>query len=182
MTKKILIAKVVAAHGIKGEVKLVVFTKHVNEIENYQCFDINSKEIKIKIHNGNNIKKSKNNDFIVIAKISGIDDRNEAEKLKNYEIFINREQLAELQEDEFYISDLIGLEIKANDEVAGKVINVYDFGGGVMLEIEFEKENTLPGYSKIETIPFKDEFFPVVNVRGGFILADLPEISTKNNH
>lgn len=182
MTKKILIAKVVAAHGIQGDVKMVVFTNEAYEISNYNCFDHDGKELQIKIRNNTHNKKSKNGDFIVTAKIAGVESRDDAERLKNSEIFIDRDDLEQLKHDEFYINDLIALNVKFNNEVVGKIINVYDFGGGVMLEIEFEKENTLPGYSKIETIPFKDEFFPVVNVKGGFILADLPEISTKNNY
>lgn len=182
MTDKILIAKITAAHGIQGDVKMVAFTNEASEISNYKCFDRDGKELQIKIRNNNQNKKSKNGDFIVTAKINGVDSRDDAERLKNSEIFINRDDLEQLQNDEFYINDLIALNVKFNDEIVGKVVNVYDFGGGVMLEIEFEKENILPGYDKIETIPFMDEFFPVVNVKDGFIESILPEMSeTKAN-
>ena len=177
MTNKILIAKITAAHGIQGDVKMVVFTNEASEISNYKCFDGDGKELQIKIRNNTQNKKSKNGDFIITAKISGVDNRDDAERLKNSEIFINRDDLEQLQDDEFYINDLISLNVKFNDKIVGKVTNVYDFGGGVMLEIEFEKDNILPGYAKVETIPFKDEFFPNIDVKAGFVETLLPEMS-----
>lgn len=181
MTNKILIAKITAAHGIQGDVKMVVFTNEAGEIYKYKCFDAEDKEMQIKIRNDTQNKKSKNGDFIITAKIAGIDNRDDAERLKNTEIFINRDDLEQLGDDEFYINDLVDLNVKFNDKIVGKVINVYDFGAGVMLEIEFEKENILLGYHKIETIPFKDEFFPHINAKEGFVDTLLPAMSEIKN-
>lgn len=179
MDKKILVGKVSSAFGIKGEVKLISYCQDPLQIEKYQLFDSDGKEIKLKISNKNKavvgLAGAKN--AILIAAIEGIKDRNAAENLRDKEIFVNREEFEEIDNDEFYYVDLIGLDvIDDNSKKLGKVTNVYDFGGGGMLEIEFIKADIEKNLEKIENFPFKDETFPEVNLKENFIRIKLPEI------
>lgn len=174
--KKIIIAKIISAHGIKGEVKIITFCKDLSDLEKYRCFFKNGDEAKIDIINKKSVKFSKSGDKIVRAKISGIDERNQAETLKDKEIFINRKDLWELEEDEFYYTDLIGLNVVSDDKKIGKIINIYDFGAGEMLEIEFDNEYKSENLEKIENFPFKNEYFGKVDIKNGFIEFLNPKI------
>ena len=184
MTKKILIGKVNSVFGIKGEVKIISHCQHAIDIEKYPLFDKNGNVIKLKISNKNkaSIGSSGSGDAILIAKIVGVDDRNEAEKLRGMEFFTNRDDFKEVADDEFYQVDLIGLTVidDAGKNI-GKVANVMDFGAGTMLEIEFNQADAKRNLEKIENFPFKDEFFPEVDVRGGSIKIKLPEMVKVSN-
>ena len=167
---KILIGKITSAHGIKGAVNIVSFTSNPQDIANYKpIFDKNGKEFQIKIISA---AKGKNRD-IFITEIANIKTRNEAELIRNTELFINRNQLAETRDDEFYHVDLIGLvTLDMDGNKIGKVINVYDFGAGPMIEVEFtayEKE-------KIQTLPFTNQIVPEVSISKGYLRLDIPPI------
>ena len=181
--KKILIAKIISAFGIKGEVKIVAFCDNPLQIEKYPLFDAKGNPIQIKITNKNKtvIGSSGSGDPILIAKVSTINDRNQAEAMRGSEFFVNREDFSETSEDEFYYIDLIGLEVHdENSKKIGKVLNVQDFGAGGMLEIEFEdefhKSTNGKAFEKIENFPFSGKIFPEVNVKKGFLKIEFPEI------
>ena len=181
--KKILIAKIISAFGIKGEVKIVAFCEDPLQIEKYPLFDAKDNPIQIKITNKNKtvVGSSGSGDPILIVKVSTISDRNQAEAMRGTEFFANREDFKETSDDEFYYIDLIGLEVHdADSKKIGKVLNVQDFGAGGMLEIEFEDEfrKTSAGknFEKIENFPFSGKIFPEVNLKKGFIKIEFPEI------
>lgn len=177
--KKVTVAKVISSHGIKGQVKVASFCKDPLDIEKYRCFLKDDKEIKIEICNKNKVAVGHLNsgDAILIAKISGITDRNQADEIKNAEIYALRSEFEDLEsDDEFYYADLIGLDVVENGEKIGKVKNIFDFGASEMLEIEFDKENKEKGLEKIENFPFENKFFGQVDVKNGFIEIKLPEI------
>lgn len=178
MNKKITIAKVNSVFGIKGEVKLIIYSDNPQGIENYQIFNAKNEPIKITISNKNKtIVGSSSGNPIVIAKISGIDDRNAAENLRGQEFFVLRSELSELAEDEFYYSDLIGLNvINKNSEKIGKITNVMDLGGGGIVEIEFTQKEAQKNFGKTENFSFKNEFFPEVNLSEGFVIFDAPDL------
>ncbi len=174
--KKILIAKITSAHGIKGNVKLVSFCKKASDLENYSCFFDDDSSLKIKIINKNNEAKTRSGDSVFIAQIEGVDNRNDAEKLKDKEIFTFRDEFEELSDDEFYFSDLIGLNLIFEDKKIGKVLNVVDFGAGVMLEVEFDKEDKSRNLSKFESFPFENAYFGDVDLKNQTIEIKLPEV------
>jgi len=178
MTKKILIAKVISAFGIKGEVKIIVFSENYKNIEKYHLFDINNQTIKLCLSNKNKASIGSNSagDFILIAKINDIDDRNKAELIRGMEIFTDRSNFKENKKNEFYIIDLIGLDVVKQNIKIGKVINVFNHGAGAVIEIEFIHEFIPKGYQNIENFPFKNEFFPEINIENGYITIDLPEM------
>ncbi len=183
MSKKILIAKIISAFGIKGGVKILCFCEDPLQIEKYPLCDAKGNSVKIKISNKNKavVGSNASGDPILIVTIDGVLDRNKAEELRGAEFFVNREDLNETPDDEFYYVDLIGLDvIDATAKKIGKVLNVQDFGAGGMLEIEFEEDflKTAAGKNleKIENFPFKNTAFPEVNLKKGFVKMEVPEI------
>jgi 16S rRNA processing protein RimM len=178
MTNKVLIAKVSSAFGIKGEVKIIIYSDNHGNIEKYPLFDEKGNGLKLRISNKNKaiIGNSLGNP-IAIVKIDGVNDRNAAEQLHGQEIFANRSDFEETSEDEFYYVDLIGLSvIDMNSKKIGKVVNVLNQGAGGIIEIEFDDIDAQKNCSKIDNFSFKNEFFPEVNLQKGFIRFDMPEI------
>lgn len=178
MTKKILIAKITSPHGIKGEVNLTIFSSNIDNFENYQLFDQEGNSLKLKIiTKKNSIKINSLGDSQVIARMENITDRNLAENIRNLEIFTNRSEFKETNKNEFYIVDLIGLEVRdLEDQKIGIVKNVLDHGASAILEINF-LENKIPsGLSAVESIAFSNDFFPEVDIEKGFIRLNSIEI------
>lgn len=184
MTKKILIGKINSVFGIKGAVKIISFCEEPLQIESYSIFDENDNPVKLKISNKNKaiVGKDGGGNAILIASIEGVKDRTTAENLRGQELFMNREELNDTDSDEFYYIDLIGLDVIENEssDKIGKVTNVQDFGAGGMIEIDFNDKfrKTLPDKSlnKTENFPFKDDFFPEIDIKSNFIKLKVPEI------
>jgi len=176
MTEKILFAKVNSVFGIKGDVKLIVFSENPENIEKYSLSDSSGNPLKIKISNKNKtvIGTSLGNP-IIIAKIDGVNDRNAAELMRGKEIFTNRTDFEETNENEFYYVDLIGLDvIDGASKKIGKVINILDHGAGGVIEIKFDQIGDQKDH--IDNFPFKNEIFPEVNLKAGFIRFEMPEV------
>ena len=176
MTKKILFAKVNSVFGIKGDVKLIVFSDNPENIEKYSLFDSSGNPLKIKISNKNKtVIGTSSGNPIIIAKIDGINDRNAAELMRGKEIFTNRTDFEETNEDEFYYVDLIGLDVvDSASKKIGKVINILDHGAGGVIEIKFDQ--ILDEKDHIDNFPFKNEIFPEVNLKEGFIRFEMPQV------
>ena len=128
--RKILIAKILTAHGIKGFVKLRVFLEDPYDISEYEPIrDTKGNSYKIKLKNP--IK----GDWI--AEIEGVSDRNHSETLRGIELFIDRAQLPETDDGEVYIEDIIGSKaIDRDGHKLGEVIDFQNFGAGDLIEIK----------------------------------------------
>jgi 16S rRNA processing protein RimM len=96
-------------------------------------------------------------------------DRNAAEALVNLRLFVARSQLPRAAEDEFYLADLIGMEVRLGGAAAGRVAAVHDYGAGTSLEIERADAPPL-------LVPFTREAVPAIDVAGRWLEAvPLPE-------
>ncbi|WP_088414625.1 ribosome maturation factor RimM [Wolbachia endosymbiont of Wuchereria bancrofti] len=155
---------ITSPHGIKGAVKVKTFTEKPENISLY----------------GKLISGSKNYDIdsvsvigenLVIATISGVNSRNEAEFLRNKKLYIERNKLLKLNdENEFYQGDLVNMEVRLeNDELYGYIKSIYNFGSGDILEISVisTKKNIM--------LPFTKEIFPYVNIKERYITLNMPE-------
>lgn len=171
MSKKIVIAKITAPFGIKGEVKMIVYSDNHLNIEKYRLYDAKGKEFKVRISNKNKtVIGTSNGDPVIIAKIDGVNDRNASELLRGVDLFANRAEFAPTKKNEFYYSDLIGLEVINSKLVKiGEVIDVQNYGAGGILEIKFANQ-------EIENFPFRDEIFPEVDLDKGFVRMEEVEI------
>ena len=76
------------------------------------------------------------NSNVIIAKISGIDDRNAAETLRGTELFIERSALPDLKENEFYQADLIGFDVVRNGTKIGVIDCFQNYGAGDIIELD----------------------------------------------
>jgi 16S rRNA processing protein RimM len=75
-------------------------------------------------------------DRMLVVRLAGVDSREDAEKLTGVELFVTREQLPPLPDDEFYHDDLVGLEaLTEGGERLGRVVALHNFGAGDILEV-----------------------------------------------
>lgn len=158
--KRICLGAIVGVHGIKGEVKVKSFTEYAEDIDRYGDVEDEAGSRKFKI------KVTGHSKELLRVKIKGIDDRNAAFALKGTGLYVDKGVLPELEEEEFYHTDLIGLEARnKNSEFIGEVVGIYNFGAGDMLEIKTSE------LGKSEMLPFTKEYVPTVNIKDGYIIV-----------
>lgn len=159
---KICLGAVVGVHGIKGEVKVKSFTEQDKNIDKYGVLtDQNGRSLEIKV-----VGHSKE---LLRVKIKGVDDRNLAQTFIGTQLFAERDVLPPLtNKEEFYQADLIGLDVReaASGNVAGKIVGIYNFGAGDILEIKVKQSG------KLEMIPFNHAYVPTVNIEDGYIIVN----------
>ena len=102
-----------------------------------------------------------------LAAVEGVTERNGAEALRGTELFVPRDRLPDLDDDDsFYIEDLVGLSAIATDGAAlGSVIAVQNFGAGDLLEIQ-------PLNGEAYYLPMKPEFVPAIDISAGTVTID----------
>lgn len=163
-TRLICVGKIVAAHGIKGEVKIHAYTEDPYSLATYSPLMDSSgnKLFKIKIRSCS--------DSILIAAIEGVSTRTEAEAIRKKELFVPRDRLPVLEEENtFYLEDLKGLPVLEGTErrVFGIVKDVYNFGASDIVAIIRADTN------QEELFAFTHDIFPEVNLSDGYILMSV---------
>lgn len=133
MQNSICVAKIVAAHGIKGQVKIKSFTENLSLYKKFLA--PNDKIFVLK-------KIQITSSDILIATVDGISDRNQAEALIGTALFINKDQLPPLPNDEFYYEELVGRDVIVNNNKIGVVSGVFNFGAGDFCEIKLSSGKT----------------------------------------
>ncbi len=155
----ILIGKIIGTHGIKGYLKIKPYTDFLDR------FDKN-KILKIKLDNSLFeflIEDSFVHKDFVCAKLESVDSINDAQKLVSREIFILDDDLRKLDEDEYYVHDLVGLEVKGQDgESIGKIVDVIRLVSNDVFEIELVN-------NKKVFYPFLKDFVEEINLKEGYI-------------
>ncbi|MCE3254935.1 MAG: rimM [Rickettsiaceae bacterium] len=171
--KNIVIAKITSAQGIKGLVRVISFTANPADFVKYsgKIFDAKNRQYKLKIIN----QIPGGNGDLFAVQVEGITNRNEAELFRNTELFIKRSDLKKSKKDEFYHTDLIGLDVLNKDEEKiGKVIAINDFGAGGLVEIDFDDKNN--PQNQITNFIFSDKIFPEINIEEGYLRIEIPDI------
>ncbi|WCR57777.1 ribosome maturation factor RimM [Wolbachia endosymbiont of Ctenocephalides felis wCfeJ] len=160
----ICLGVITAPHGIKGAVKIKTFTEKPENISLHGKLISGNESYKID-------SVSVIGDDLVIATISGINSRNEAELLRGRNLYIKKDRLPKLNdENEFYQSDLLGMEVRLeNNELYGHVKSICNFGSGDILEI------SVISIKKNIMLSFTKEIFPHVNTKERYIILNMPE-------
>ena len=103
------------------------------------------------------------------VKSKDIKNKKEADNLKGQFIYCLRNKFPNLPEDEFYFSDLIGLEVRnLSGIMIGRIDRVEDYGGGAILEV-FSNGN------KSIMVPFTKEIVPTVDLQSKFVVINLQD-------
>lgn len=161
---RILLGKIGAAHGIKGEVRVTAYTQDPLAIADYDPLDTDKPGLSISIAKA---RMAKN---VVIASLKGVTDRNAAEKLNGVSLYVSRDRLAPPEDDEFYHADLIGLAVRLADGTQlGTITAVTNFGADDLLDVR------LAGTARSVFLPFTKAIVPEVRIAQGYVTAVPPE-------
>ncbi len=161
---RILMGRIGAAHGIKGEVRITAFTEDPLSIADYDPLETDRPGLSI------SIAKARVAKTVVIATLKGISDRNGAEKLNGVSLYVDRDRLDQPDEDEFYHADLIGLEVRLGDgSVLGTITAVENFGSDDLLDVKLSETR------KSVYLPFTKAVVPQLHIAEGYVVAEPPE-------
>ena len=164
MSDLICVGTIAGAFGVQGEVRLKSFTADPTAIADYAPL---SNEDGTRIFSVT-LTRPINNGFA--ARLGGVKTKEEADALKGVKLFAEREKLPELPDDEFYHTDLIGLEVyDTGGTLLGRIKAVMNHGAGDILEV------TSAGHAGSVLVPFTLEIVPTVDLTAGRIVADPPE-------
>lgn len=137
----VIIGKITGVYGIKGWVKVLSYTRPKQNIQQYPNW--------LLLHDGEQIEiavmECKSHGKGIIAKLDGIEDRDDAIKLQQADITIHRSELPELADGEYYWHDLMGLSvIDQNNVNLGKVIDIVETGANDVFVVSGNKRRLIP--------------------------------------
>lgn len=163
MSEYISIGKILNFHGIKGEVKIGFTKGKEQQIENL-------KQVIITQNGKNNVLNVVSVRFhkqFALIKFKEINSINEVDAIKGLEIKISKKEAEEnLEEDEFLVSDLVGLKVLNRDEeLIGNIKDVGTNGVSEILEIQ-------DGNEKIHLVPFVKDLVPIVDIKKGYVVLN----------
>jgi len=166
----ILLAAVIGAQGLKGEVKAKLFTATPDALPRYGVLHTKTgRKLTITA-----FRPGKEGEAVIA--FEGVGDRNAAEALKGAELFVDRTALPVAGDDEFYHADLIGLEVRDSEgRVLGKVSALHNFGASDVLEFVRADGDSVH-------LAFTRETVPMINVTEGFMVVAVPEDDEENDH
>jgi len=163
-SKRLCLGIITGVHGIHGEVVIKSYTQNPLDIKAYGPLDDESAERQFTITKARLAKKG------IVARLKGVEHRNEAEALKGTGLFVDQSMLPEPdEEDEYYFTDLMGLAVVlADDQPYGTVTALHNFGAGDLIEI-----NPVDGKAT-EIFPFDKATVPRVDLEQGKITLNPP--------
>src|SRR6478736_2765084 len=130
MAAPICVARIGAAHGVRGAVKLWTFTEDPLAVKAYGPLTTRDGARQFEV---THVREAKDH---LVATFKGVASREDAERLNGIELYIAREKLPETDDDEYYHADLIGLAaVNAANEPLGRVVAIHNFGAGDISEI-----------------------------------------------
>jgi 16S rRNA processing protein RimM len=159
----ICVARIGAAHGVRGAVKLWTFTEDPLAVQRYGPLATKDGARQFEVTHAREAKGH------LVATLKGVTTREDAERLNGVELYIAREKLPVTDENEYYHADLIGLAaVSAADEPLGRVIAIHNFGAGDIIEIA-------PPHGATMLLPFTNAVVPSVDLAGGRVVIELPQ-------
>lgn len=164
MDDLIVVAAISGAYGVRGEVRLKSFTAEPEDIFAYSPLVTEDGKTSYALTLTRAIKGG------FAARLTGVATKEEADALKGTKLFAERAKLPSLPDDEFYHTDLIGLEVVDTGGASlGRVKAVHDHGAGDLLEVHGA------GLRATVLLPFTRAAVPTVDLKAGRIVADPPE-------
>jgi 16S rRNA processing protein RimM len=161
--RKVCVARIGAAHGVSGAVKLWTFTEDPLAVRRYGPLSTEDGARQFEVTSAREGKGH------LIAVLKGVTTREQAELLNGLELYVAREKLPATNENEYYHADLIGLAaVTPENEPLGRVVAVHNFGAGDILEIA-------PPHGATMLLPFSNAVVPSVDLAGGRVVIESPD-------
>jgi len=158
----ICVARIGAAHGVRGAVKLWTFTDDPLAVKRYGPLATKDGARHFEVASAREAKGH------LVATFKDVTTREAAERLKGVELYVAREKLPDTDENEYYHADLIGLAaVTSTDDPLGRVVAIHNFGAGDIIEIAPPRGATM-------LLPFTNAVVPTVDLAGGRVVIELP--------
>lgn len=154
--KKVVIGKISAPHGVRGEVRIVPLTDFPERFENL-------KTVFLEDDSKMELESVKFSNKFIIAKFKNINSRNDIEIFNGKLLMLNRSDIPSLPEGEYYNFDIIGLEvIDDKGSKLGKITEVLKTGSNDVYVVEGKKQILVPALKKVvKEISLADGFMKV---------------------
>ena len=163
MAAPVCVARIGAAHGVRGAVRLWTFTEDPLAVKDYGPLMTKDGTRQFEVTHAREAK-----DHLVVT-LKGVASRDDAERLNGLELYVPRDRLPETDDNEYYHTDLIGLAaVTTTEQPLGKVIAIHNFGAGDIIEIA-------PPQGATMLLPFTNAVVPTVDLAGGRVVIDLPQ-------
>jgi 16S rRNA processing protein RimM len=163
VSDRVCVARIGAAHGVRGAVKLWTFTEDPLAVKAYGPLSTKDGARHFEVTSAREARDH------LVATFQGVTTREEAERLNGIELYVLREKLPATEQDEYYHADLIGLAaVTTADQPLGRVVAIHNFGAGDIIEIAPPQGATL-------LLPFTNAVVPTVDLAGGRVVIELPE-------
>ena len=162
MSSRICVARIGAAHGVRGAVKLWTFTEDPLAVKRYGPLSTKDGTRQFEVTSAREAKGH------LVATLKDVTTREEAERLNGIELYVARDKLPATDDDEYYHADLIGLAaVTTTGEPLGRVIAIHNFGAGDIIEIAPQQGATM-------LLPFSNAVVPTVDLAGGRVVIEMP--------
>ena len=156
----VIMGRVAAPYAVRGWIKIQTFTEYLDSLLDYPVWRLG--------RNGQwreyRLLEGRVQGQALVAQLEGIDDRDQAERLRGMDVAVERAELPEADEDEYYWDELIGLEVVNQEGVSlGRVKGLLETGAHDVLEVEGERKRL---------IPFTEPIVQAVDPSAGVIRVD----------
>jgi 16S rRNA processing protein RimM len=163
MQRDVLLAAILGAHGLKGEVRVKTFTEAPEKLGAYG--PLHAKDGRLFTLEALRAVR----DGEAVAAFAEIRGRDAAEALKGTELFVKRGSFPETSSGEFYHADLVGLDAEDGEgRHIGKVLSVQNYGAGDVLAIATDSGDEI-------LIAFTRDNVPKIDVPGGRLIVAVPD-------
>ncbi|HEX7930818.1 MAG TPA: ribosome maturation factor RimM [Sphingomicrobium sp.] len=153
--KRVALAAVAGAHGVKGEVRLKLFSDSAASLARHETVYVGGAQRRLLF--------ARDGGKTPVARFEGVADRSAAEALRGSLVEVDRSALPPLEDGEYYYSDLVGLAcVDREGQSLGTVVAVENFGAGDLLEVELPK-------GKRSLIPYREG---IADLENGRIVLD----------
>jgi 16S rRNA processing protein RimM len=167
MGDRIAIGVIRKAHGVRGEASVEPWTDSPDRFQKLKKVILVSpdeKEARIVA-----VESAREHGDRLLVRFGGIATPEEVQQLRGWTVEIPEEQARKLDPDEYFLHDLGGLRlIDAEGRDRGEVLEAYEGGGGVLLNVKRANGRTYE-------VPFAESICTEINLKEKKIIVDLPE-------
>jgi len=164
LIKYLTVGKIVNTHGVKGELKVIPLTSDINRFDYLKIVWL-EKDGKLTEHF---VEKVRYHKGFVLVKLRGIEDMDKAAALKECFLKVDRKNARTLEEDEYFIADLMDCEVFEEEALLGKITDVLQTGGNDVYVVNGGKHGEV-------LIPAIGQVVRKVDIKGKKIWVELPE-------
>lgn len=162
--RRVCVGAIAGSYGVRGEVRLKSFCAEADAIGGYSPLQSEDGKREFTIRITGAIKAG------FVARIDGVKSKEAADQLRGTRLYVSRDRLPDLDDDEYYHSDLIGLiAFDTGGTEIGRVKAVLDHGAGDLLELHGR------GMKDTILLPFTQAIVPTVDLAAGRIVIDPPD-------